>query len=92
MKKSIFIFLLILIFYKVHSQEKTEVLLLATYHFGNTTDEMKVTDNILRKKKQKELKVLLDKIEKFKPEKIYVENEPNQQYFWDSIYRITSRK
>jgi len=87
MRKIIFIFLLILTFYKVHSQGKTEVLLLATYHFGNSTDKMKVTDNILREEKQKELKVLLDKIEKFKPEKIYVESEPNQQDFWDSIYK-----
>jgi len=88
MKKNIFILLLLVSFCKVHSQEKTEVLLLATYHFGNTSDEMKVTDNILRAQKQKELKVLLDKIEKFKPEKIYVENEPNQQHFWDSIYKL----
>ena len=87
MKKSIFILLLLVTFCKVYSQEKTEVLLLGTYHFGNTSDKMKVTDNILREEKQKELKVLLDKIEKFNPEKIYVENEPNQQHFWDSIYK-----
>jgi hypothetical protein len=58
MKKSIFIVLLLVSFCKVHSQEKTEVLLLGTYHFGNTSDKMKVTDNILRAEKQKELKVL----------------------------------
>jgi hypothetical protein len=74
-------------FFNVQGQEKTEVMLLGTYHFGNTSDKLKVIDNILREEKQKELKVLLGKLKKFKPEKIYVENEPNQQHFWDSIYK-----
>lgn len=88
MRKNIFILLLFVIFHNGYSQEKTEVLLLGTYHFGgNTIDKLKVTnDGILSDKKQQEIEILLNKIEKFKPEKIYVENEPNQQHFWDSIY------
>lgn len=87
MKNIIFIFLALVTFFNVQGQEKTEVMLLGTYHFGNTSDKLKVTDNILTEKKQKELKVLIGKLKKFKPEKIYVENEPNQQHFWDSIYK-----
>lgn len=70
------------------AQEKTEVLLLGTYHFGgNTTDSVKVTnDSILGKKKQKEIDIVLNKLEKFNPDKIYIENEPNQQAIWDSIF------
>lgn len=87
MKNIIFIFLALVTFFNVQGQEKTEVMLLGTYHFGNTSDKLKVTDNILTERKQKELKVLIGKLKKFKPEKIYVENEPNQQHFWDSIYK-----
>ncbi|MUP39614.1 DUF5694 domain-containing protein [Labilibaculum euxinus] len=81
------IFLLTFYFYG-QAQEKTEVLLLGTYHFGgNTTDSVKVTnDNILGKKKQKEIDIVLNKLEKFKPDEIYIENEPIQQVFWDSIF------
>ncbi|PKQ60721.1 DUF5694 domain-containing protein [Labilibaculum manganireducens] len=81
------IFLLTFCFYG-QAQEKTEVLLLGTYHFGgNTTDSVKViNDNILGKKKQKEIDIVLNKLEKFKPDEIYIENEPIQQVFWDSIF------
>lgn len=86
--KKIIVFSLVFLSLFVFAQEKTEVLLLGTYHFGgNTIDEIKVTDDdILSEKKQDELNTLLDKLEKFKPEKIYVENEPSQQQLWDSIY------
>lgn len=88
MKKLVLIFCFNLLHIYVFSKEKTEVLLLGTYHFGgNTTDKIKVTDDdILGNKKQKELEELLDKLQQFKPEKIYVENEPSRQHFWDSIY------
>jgi hypothetical protein len=82
---------LILLFFSIcsiHAQEKTKVLLLATYHFGgNTSDNIKVSnDKILSDKKQEEIKAVIEKLGEFKPEKIYVENEPNRQVYWDSIY------
>jgi hypothetical protein len=72
----------------IYAQEKTKVLLLATYHFGgNTSDNIKVSnDKILSDKKQEEIKAVIKKLGEFKPEKIYVENEPNRQVYWDSIY------
>ena len=82
------IFLITSCFYS-QAQEKTEVLLLGTYHFGgNTDDALKVTnDSILGKKKQKEIDIVLTKLEKFKPDAIYIENEPNQQGNWDRIFK-----
>lgn len=82
---------LILLFFSIcsiHAQKKTKVLLLATYHFGgNTSDNIKVSnDKILSDKKQEEIKAVIEKLGEFKPEKIYVENEPNRQVYWDSIY------
>jgi hypothetical protein len=72
----------------ISQAQKTDILLLGTYHFGgNTSDNIKVTnDNILSNQKQNELNVLLNKLEKFNPEIIYIENEPNRQPYWDSIY------
>ncbi|MFD2432450.1 DUF5694 domain-containing protein [Mesonia maritima] len=86
------IILILTIFFSsisLFAQEKTEVLFLATYHLGGTTsDNVKITDdNILSDKKQKQIDMLLKKIEKFKPQKIYVENEPNRQQKWDSILK-----
>lgn len=87
MKKSILTILIICFFTNIYGQEKTKVLLLATYHFGNTSDKMKVSEDILSPKKQKQINELLEKLNAFKPEKIYVENQPNRQNFWDSIYK-----
>lgn len=85
MKKSILSILIICFFTNIYGQEKTKVLLLATYHFGNTSDKMKVSEDILSPKKQEQINELLEKLNAFKPEKIYVENQPNRQNFWDSI-------
>lgn len=85
MKKSFLTILIICFFTNIYGQEKTKVLLLATYHFGNTSDKMKVSEDILSSEKQEQINELLKKLTAFKPEKIYVENQPNRQNFWDSI-------
>ena len=72
------------------SQQKVKVHLIATYHMGGTTDALKVDgnkDNILGPERQKQLSDLLDILQKTDVEKIYVENTPDKQKFWDSIYR-----
>lgn len=75
-------FLILLSFTQTYSQEKTDVLLLATYHFTNTEK----FGDILNPKKQKGIEELLSKLKTFQPQKIYVENTPKKQNFWDSIY------
>lgn len=72
------------------SQKKIQVVLVATYHMGGTSDALKVDserDDILGTTRQKQLDLLLERLEASKAEKIYVESEPKQQPFWDSIYR-----
>jgi hypothetical protein len=71
------------------AQERTQVFLLGTYHFGgNTPDRHKVgNDAILTKDKQGELHELLSKLEKFSPQRIYVENETHRQQHWDKLYK-----
>ncbi|AWH83976.1 hypothetical protein HYN59_02105 [Flavobacterium album] len=71
------------------AQQKVKVHLIATYHMGGTTDALKVDgtkDNILGPERQKQINALLDILQKKDVEKIYVENTPDKQKFWDSIY------
>lgn len=82
MNRTLLTFLILLFFNQTYSQEKTDVLLLATYHFTNT-DKF---GDILNSKKQKEIEKFLNKLKTFQPQKIYVENTPKKQSFWDSIY------
>jgi len=69
--------------------QKTKVYLLGTYHMAGSGDEWQVDvhkDSILGERRQQELESLLDILEKTGVEKIYVENLPERQRFWDSIY------
>jgi len=71
------------------AQHKVKVHLIATYHMGGTSDALKVDngkDNILGPERQKQVNSLLDILQKRDVEKIYVENTPDKQQFWDSIY------
>lgn len=88
MKYSKVLLLILSLIFSVYAtgQEKTKVLLLGTYHFGATSDKNKVSDDVLNPKKQAELNLLLKKLKAYNPEKIYVENQPNRQQYWDSIF------
>lgn len=73
------------------AQYKTEVILVGTYHMAGTSDKVKVNtsrDDILGEKRQKELDELLSILAAYSAEKIYVENEPVRQMYWDSIYAV----
>ncbi len=87
MKKLFLALLFSITLLPLKAQEKTKVLLVGTYHFGgHTSDSEKVTnDSILSR--QKELDVVLNKLEQFKPERIYVECPTSSQPYWDRIYK-----
>lgn len=72
---------------QVFGQVKTKVLILGTFHMAGTVDKNKVeNDDILGAKRQSEIKGILAKLVKFKPTKIFVENPPENEIYWDSIY------
>ncbi len=56
-------------------EKKTEILILGTYHFANGGEHLIKTqcEDITTEKKQKEIKVLIEKLMQFKPNKIAVE-------------------
>lgn len=72
------------------SQEKAKIkiAILGTVHFGKSNDYIKVDFlDITSRKKQRELNKLLNQLALYNPTKIYVENTPNTQSFWDEIFR-----
>lgn len=66
--------------------KRIKILILGTFHFGETSDPNK-TDfpDLLTEKRQKEIAEVVASLAKFKPDKIFVENEPAQNDYWNQI-------
>lgn len=67
---------------------KAKILMLGTYHFGSCGEHLIENNpkNIMSDKKQEELKELIDKLLKFKPNKIAVEKDKDKEEELNSIY------
>ncbi len=68
-------------------KKKIQVAVLGTFHFGENEDyvDANFTD-LLNPLRQKEIDVLNDKLAKFNPNKIFVENTPDVQAYWNKVY------
>ncbi len=66
---------------------KIEVLLLGTVHFGQSSDLVSsgIAD-IGTPKRQRELNEVIRKLAVYNPQKIFVENTPQSQAYWDEVY------
>ncbi len=63
-----------------------KIVLVGTFHFGETNDNHKTTfDDLFSTKRQAEIQSFTDQLARLKPDKIFVENEPNRQAYWDSV-------
>ncbi len=70
------------------STPKIKVLLLGTFHFGETGDKNKTGfSDLFSVKRQQELQQLTNQLARLKPDKIFVENVPDRQAHWDSLYQ-----
>ncbi|GAB4029641.1 DUF5694 domain-containing protein [Spirosoma jeollabukense] len=66
---------------------KIKILLLGTFHFAETADKGKTSfTDLFSAKRQQELQQLTSQLAHLKPDKIFIENEPDQQAHWDSLY------
>lgn len=66
---------------------KIKILLLGTFHFGATGDKAKTSfEDLFSAKRQLELQQVTNQLARLKPDKIFIENEPDQQAHWDSLY------
>lgn len=66
-----------------------KIVLVGTFHFDYTPDKNK-TDfaDLFSPKRQRELQVFTTQLARLKPDKIFVENEPDRQMRWDSLFRL----
>ncbi|UFH53313.1 DUF5694 domain-containing protein [Spirosoma sp. KNUC1025] len=66
---------------------KIKILLLGTFHFGPTSDRGKTSfEDLFSAKRQQEIQQLTTQLARLRPDKIFIENEPDQQAHWDSVY------
>lgn len=88
----LFYFLIILLFVtsvRAQPTPKIKILLLGTFHFGETGDRNKVAfDDLFSSKRQQEIQQLTSQLARLRPDKIFVENEPDRQVHWDSVYAL----
>jgi hypothetical protein len=69
------------------THEKIKVAILGTFHFGETSDYKGGNfEGLLTPQRQKEIDELNDQLLKFYPDKIFVENTPESQRYWDKVY------
>lgn len=66
--------------------KKIQIVLLGTFHFGQTNDAKKTTfPDLFSDRRQRELAALRAKLEAYRPDQIFIENEPARQSRWDSV-------
>src|SRR5689334_520773 len=90
MRKSLLCFVASLYLLPASSQNDphVKVLLLGVFHFDNPgLDVAKFNNaNILSEARQKEVLQIVEKLKKFSPDKIFIENTPDNQDKIDSIF------
>jgi len=81
--------LLVIVQTVAHAQEK-QMLLVGTFHFNNPGADVVKTKSfdVTTVQSQKELEAITDKIRQFKPDRIFVEWEFDQQEALDSLYML----
>lgn len=66
--------------------KKIQIVLLGTFHFGQTSDAKKTSfPDLHTDRRQRELAALRARLEAFGPNQIFIENEPARQARWDSV-------
>ncbi|MGZ8551085.1 MAG: DUF5694 domain-containing protein [Chitinophagaceae bacterium] len=88
----IFCLLLLLISGTITAQQtpdKTQVLLLGTFHFDNPGLDVAKFENadVLSAKRQKEILEVVKQLKEFGPELIFIESEPIYQGYYDSLLK-----
>lgn len=89
MKKiSLFVFLITIPFQLFAQSGRIQIAFLGVFHMGETPDykQGSLTD-LLSPNRQQQISEVVDALSKFKPDKIFVENTPDTQPFWDNIYK-----
>lgn len=68
-------------------KKKIKVAVLGTFHFGKNMDYVSSDfDDLLNPVRQKEIDDVINKLAKFNPSKVFVENTPDVQNYWNKVY------
>lgn len=74
------------LFAQTSQPKRIKILILGTFHFGETNDANKTAfPDLMTDKRQKEIAGIVESLVKFEPNKIFVENEATQQKLWKQI-------
>ncbi len=66
---------------------KVQIAFLGVFHLGETPDYVKGgVDDIFSPERQKQVREVVLSLSKFKPDKIFVENTPETQGYWNKVY------
>lgn len=89
MKKNIiFVFLLTIPFQLIAQPRKTQIAFLGVFHMGETPDYKQGSlSDLLSPDRQQQISEVVDALAKFNPDKIFVENTPDTQPFWNNVYK-----
>ena len=93
-KKLILFVVLFSFVFSVSAQEKVkipdkkiQIVLLGTFHFGATNDKNKTSfDDEFSPKRQAEIDDVVERLARYNPDKIFVEQEPSEQEKWNKIF------
>ncbi len=67
---------------------RVQVAFLGVFHMGETPDYVKGgIDDLLSAERQKQVQEVVDALARFKPDKIFVENTPDAQPYWNAVYQ-----
>ncbi len=86
------LFLILFFFQNItlsHAQSgKVQIAFLGVFHMGETTDYVKGgVDDLLSSERQQQVGEVVLSLSKFKPDKIFVENTPETQSYWNKVYK-----
>ncbi len=69
-------------------QNKIKIAFLGVFHMGQTTDYKQGSiSDLLSAERQMQIQEVVDDLVKYRPDKIFVENTPDTQPYWNNVYR-----
>ena len=67
---------------------KVQIAFLGVFHIGETPDYVQGSMNDLNTaERQKQIQEVVDALANYKPDKIFVENTPDTQLYWNNVYK-----
>lgn len=89
MKKLLYLFYILSIANTSFAQSgRIQIAFLGVFHMGESTDYKQGSmADLLSSDRQQQIQSVVDDLAKFKPDKIFVENTPDTQPYWNNVYK-----